>query len=117
MTALMGEDPETGAKKPLDECVSGPQSSPSRRRGNGLWGHVVVENVEGGSKRSNVASDISQSLGARALEAVLGNSITDLLDRVIWDLELVAVGVKKATADVLHGLGRLVERGQRGVGR
>jgi len=54
-----------------------------------------VEDVEGGSERGKVTSNVAETTEARALEAVLGDGIADVLDGVVGDLELVAVGVEE----------------------
>lgn len=101
VTTLVGHDPEAGAEQALDESVSSPQSGASGGRGDRLGSHVVVEEVEGGCKRGNVASDIVQALSCGALEAVLWDGIADVLDGVIRDLERVAVRVQEGAAGVL----------------
>lgn len=75
-----------------------------------------MEDVEGGSERSNIAGDVGEATKTGTLEAVLGNSIAELLDGVVGDLELVAVGVEKKASRLLVLRWALVERGERGVG-
>ena len=57
---------------------------------------------EGGSDADNVAGNVVETGGSRALEAVSRDSVTNLLDGVVGDLELVAVCVDQGTTLVLR---------------
>jgi len=106
VTALVGENPETSAKETLQEGVESPQTSSHGLGSDGLGSDEVVEDVKGGGEEGDVAGDIVKTGGGGTLEAVLGDSIVNLLDCVVWDLELVAVGVEELLLGVLvSGLG------------
>lgn len=94
VTALVGQNPHTGTDKTLHNGVQGPEGHTGREEGNGLGGHVVVEDVEDGAEESHVPEDIVQTGSGGAVEAVGRDSITDLLDRVVRNLELVAIGIE-----------------------
>lgn len=102
VATLVGQDPETGSEQALHKGVSGPKSSPDGGRGNVFGSHVVVEQVEGGGQRGNVASNVGEATSTGTLEAVLGDGIADVLDGVVRDLELVAVRVQQRAASVLN---------------
>ncbi|KAK5635523.1 hypothetical protein RRF57_011235 [Xylaria bambusicola] len=90
VAALVSQNPHTGAEQTLDKCVEGPEQGPHGRRGDVLWGHVVVEEVEGGTQTHNVAGNIVEARGGGSLIAVLGDGITNILDGVVGDFEFVA---------------------------
>lgn len=117
VTTLVGNDPEAGSEQALEDGVESPEASSNGGRGNVLGSNEVVAEDEGGSDADNVAGDVVETSGSRALEAVGGDGLTDLLDGVVGDLELVAVRVEQGTTLVLERL--LVNgahRGQRGAG-
>lgn len=93
VSALMGENPYASAEQALEDCVQAPENEPYRIGWNVLGSDKGVEEIEGGGQADNVAEDVSHAEKAIALEAVLGNGITELLDREVWDLEFIAVGV------------------------
>lgn len=103
VAALVGNDPETGAEEALQDGVEGPETSTNGRGGDELRGDIVVEDVEGGGQAGHVAEDVAVALESRALEAVLGDGIADVLDGEVGHLELVAVGVDHAAK--VFGLG------------
>lgn len=72
-----------------------------------------MEEVEGGSERSDVAGNVAETTKTGAFEAVLGNGFADLLDCEVGNLELVAVGIKEDTAGVLD-LSRALVHGRQG---
>lgn len=111
VTTLMRHHPDTGTEQTLKHSIYGPQHRSHRQRRNGLGGHIVVEEVESDCYASNVARDIGQTGDSRTLEAVRRNGITELLDGIIWNLELVAVCVEHLGAT---GLVIRRQRGQRG---
>ena len=118
VTALVGNDPETGAEEALDKGVDGPKSTADESVGNVLGGDKVVEDGKGGGQARHVTQDISVALEGRTLKAVLGDGIADILDGVVGRSELVAVGVDElaivglGVADIDRGERR--ERGGRG---
>lgn len=116
MAALVGKNPQTSAEEALQDSVQGPKTSAERHVGDRLGSHVVVEHVEGSGERGEVAGDVAQTTHGRALEAVLGDGIAQLLNGVVGDLELVAVCVEELAGSLLRVLGLLVHRGQRRVG-
>lgn len=59
---------------------------------------------ECGSDADNVTGDVVETGGSRALEAVGRDGLTNLLDGVVGDFELVAVGIDQSTALVLETL-------------
>lgn len=120
MTTLVGNDPETGSEEALEDGVDGPEGSAGEDIGDVLGGDKVVEDGEGGGEAGNVTEDVVVTLEGRALEAVLGDGITDVLDGVVGRGEFVAVGVDELAVgflflgDVDRGEGG--ERGGRGRG-
>lgn len=112
VATLVSNNPKTSAEETLEDGVDGPETSTGGSGGDVLGSHKVVPDAEGGSKEDNVAKDVSVSLESRALEAVLGDGIVDVLDGEVRDLELVAVGVEHNTILGL-GLGD-VDLGERG---
>lgn len=127
MTALVGQHPDTGTKETLDDGVQTPQCNPSRRERQSLGGHKVVEEVEDGRKGHHIPGHIGQTSDGGTLKAVGWDGIPNLLDGVVGDLELVAVGIEHLAAAVLllrirghggqrsgrGGLTRAVKRGGR----
>lgn len=57
---------------------------------------------EGGSNADDVTGDVVETGGSRALEAAGRDGLADLLDGVVGDLELVAVGVDQGATLVLE---------------
>ncbi len=57
--------------------------------------------VEDGGQACHVAGNIAQTSKTRALEAMGRDCVSDLLDGVIGDLELVAVCVEENTVGLL----------------
>lgn len=95
VTTLVSKNPETGTKQTLNDSVNSPQSSAKWGRRYIFWCKVLVEEEESGSQTSNIASYVSQTLNTRSLVAVLGDSISNVVDSVIWDLEFVSIGVEE----------------------
>ena len=62
-----------------------------------------MEKVKDGSQDGHVTEDIIQTGGGRAVEAVSGNGIANLLHGVVRDLELVAIGIEHLAARLLRG--------------
>lgn len=114
VTALVGQDPDTGADETLDDGIQGPQNNASGHEGNSLRGDIVVEKVEDGGQDGHIAEDIVQAGHGGAVEAVSWNGITNLLDGEVGDLELVAIGVQHLGPDDLLVRGQGGQRGRRG---
>jgi len=104
VTTLVGNDPQTGAEQALEDGVEGPKTSSNGSRGNVLGSNKVVCEGESGSEADNVAGNVVETGSSRALETVSRDSITDLLDGVVGNLELVAIGVDQRTVLALHDL-------------
>lgn len=122
VTTLVGKDPETGTDHTLDDGVESPESPTSGVRGNVLGSDELVEEVESADKGDNVTGDVVEASGSGTLEAVLGDSIADIVDGVVGDLELLAVSIKQLFLGLGLGLLLIVvlrsERGERsGRGR
>ena len=113
--ALVGNNPDTGSEKTLKNGVHAPEESSHRSGGDVLGGDKVVPDAESGGKADEIAEDVGVSFQGRSLEAVLGDSIVDVLDGEIRGSELVAVGVEEFA---IAGLGLVGvyrrERGERG---
>lgn len=112
VAALVGNDPEAGAEETLHDRVESPEAGSDGRRGNVLGSNIVVGEVEGGGDADYVAGNVGKASGRGALKAAGGNGIADLLDGVVGDLELVAVGIEQDASLVLQQ--RLVDRAERG---
>lgn len=118
VAALVGKHPQTGSEKTLHKSVASPQGRPCGCRRNRLRSHIVVEEVEGGGQRSDIASNVAEATQTGALEAVGGNGIAELLDGEIWEFKLVAVCVEQLAVRLLClELVDGAERGERGAGR
>lgn len=94
MSTLVSQNPNPGSEQALDNSVESPQRDTCRVRRDRLRGDIVVEDVENGGKDRDIPEDVVQAGHSGALEAVGGNGISDILDGVIGDLELVSVGVE-----------------------
>jgi hypothetical protein len=116
VAALVGQHPQTGAEEALDHGVQCPQSGARRGVGNVLGRDEAVEEDEGDGQTGNITGDVGETTQARALEAVLGDGIADIVDGVVGQLELVAVGIEHLAVGardiVERGHGR--QRGRRG---
>lgn len=93
VTAFVSQDPDTGTEESLNHGVDTPEDSADWSRWNSLWRNVFVESPEGGSQAGEIASDVGEGEEGVALKAVLWDSADDVAHGVVWDLELVAVGV------------------------
>lgn len=111
VATLVGNDPEAGAKEALEDGVDGPEGASGEGAWDVLGGHKVVEDGEGGGEVDHVAGNVGVALESRALKAVLGDGITDVLDGVVGRRELVAVGVDELAVGGLGGV--YVDRGER----
>lgn len=94
MTALVGQNPDTGTVQTLNDGIEPPQQNTGWVRGDGLGSDIVVEDIEDGGKDRDIPEDIVQAGHGGAVEAVGGNGIADVLDGVIGDLELIAIGIQ-----------------------
>ena len=101
MTTFVSQNPETGTEETLDKSVHGPQESADGGRGNVFGRHIVVEDVEGDGQRGKISGNISQSSSRRTLKTVCGNCIADLVDGIVWNLELVAIGIEHLPTTLL----------------
>lgn len=52
-----------------------------------------MEDVEGGSQQGDIPCYVVETSGGRTFETMSWDSISDLLNGVVWELELVAVSV------------------------
>ena len=95
VTTLVGKDPETGTDHTLDDGVESPESPTSGVRGNVLGSDKLVEEVESADKSDDVTGDVVEASGSRTLEAVLGDSIANIVDGVVGDLELLAISIEQ----------------------
>ena len=68
-----------------------------------------MENVKSGGQADHIPQDIGHATQSRALKAVLGDGIVNLLHGEVGELKLVAIGVDEF-AEV--GLGRLIVGGK-----
>lgn len=111
----MGQDPDTSAGEALHEGIQTPKRESGRGRGHILGCHIGVEDVESSGKLDDVAEDVVQTLGRGPLEAVLRDSITDVLDGVVGNLEFIAVRIDQFTVGsmVRFNRGHGGERGGR----
>lgn len=117
VTALVSQNPDTGTEQTLHDGVKSPQHDSCRLVRDGLRGHVVVEDIEDGREPEDIPEDIIQAGESFALIAMGGNGITDLLDGIIRDLELVAIGVQHLAAGLCLRRQRGQGSGRRGLAR
>lgn len=100
VTALVGQNPDTGGKKTLKDGVDSPEASSDRGRGDVFGSDKVVPDGKGRAEKDEIAEDIAVSPQGGALEAVLGDGIVDILDGEVGGSELVAICVKKTTVAI-----------------
>lgn len=93
VSALVSQDPQPGAEETLDYGVHRPERRTSWCRGDIGGRNEGVEEVEGRSEAGEVAGDVVETEGRVALEALLGDGPDDVAHGVVWELELIAVGV------------------------
>jgi len=77
----------------------------------------VVEKGEGNGETADISGHISQPSEARTLEAVLGDCVSNVVDRVVWQLKLVSICVEELSIALLVGPVYRGHGGQRGRGR
>lgn len=106
VTALVSQNPDTGTEETLENGVQPPQSKPQRVGRHVLGGHKVLEDIEDGGEGDHIPDHIGQTSDGGALEAVSRDSITDLLDGVVGDLKLVAIGVDHLALAILFSIRR-----------
>lgn len=116
VTALVRQDPQAGAEKALEESIASPQSCAEGIRRHVGRRAVGVEEVESACHKCYIASDVAQATKTRPLKAMLGDSITDILDSVVWKLELVAIGVNELLLLLLRSLLEVFDRAEGGEG-
>lgn len=110
VTTLVSENPDSSSEKSLGESIDSPGGTANESRLASDGGDdVVLHSPEGSGEKSKVAGDVGKRADSRALEAVLGNGITNVLDGEVGDLELVSVGVEKGLS-----LGLVSHGGERG---
>lgn len=90
----MRQNPDTGAKQTLEDSVNSPQGDSRGEIRNRLRCHIVVEDIESDRQTSRIPSHIVQTSESGALIAVRRDGITNVLDCVVRNLELVAVRVE-----------------------
>lgn len=93
VTALVGNDPETGAEEALKEGVDAPEDGSNGHEGDVLGSNEVIPHIECGGQAGHVAEDVCPASDGGALEAVLRDGIADVLDGVVGWGELVAIGI------------------------
>lgn len=101
VTALMGKNPQTGTEETLHEGVNSPETSSDGSVGDIFGSEITVCEVKCHSQRDDVSSDIVQTRCGRSFEAVLWDGFVNVIDRVIWDLELVAVSIDQFLGSLL----------------
>lgn len=112
MSTFVGQDPKTGAKASLYKGICRPQNSAKGGRGDIFRSQVRVEEVEREGEGSNIAGHIAQAPDGGAFKAMSGDGVPDLLDGEVWDLELIAIGVKQFPIYFLDSKTG-IQRGQR----
>lgn len=99
MTALVSQHPHACGEHALQDGVQTPERGTNRGLGDVLRCYVGVEQVKRGGEQGDISEDVTEASEGRPVEAVLGNRVVDFLDRVIGNLEDVAIGV----AQQAHG--------------
>lgn len=94
MSTFVRQHPQPSTKEALHKGIHAPEHSPDRCGRNIFRRHITVEDVEGGGQRGDVSGNVCQTTSARALETVCWDSVPDLLYGIIWNLELIAIGVE-----------------------
>lgn len=95
MTALMSQDPETSTKEALNDGIHSPKPSSKYSRRDIFWSNVCVEDHEDDRQTTDVSSNIAQPPQTRAVEAVSGDGISNVVDRVVWKFELVSIRINE----------------------
>lgn len=115
VTTLVSQHPDTRPEHTLDNGVQPPEDYPKGRGGHIFGSHEVVEDIENGRQGGQIPSHIGQTPSGGTLKAVGRNGIPDLLDGVVGELELVAIGVDHLSAVLLLCIrGHGGQRGGRG---
>ena len=118
MAVLMGKDPEAGAEETLEEGIDAPEDDTQRLRRDVPGSHELLPDIEGRGEVDHVTEDIAHAADDRALVAVLGNGIADVLDGEVGHLELIPVCVDQLAILLLARGVVGSQRGQRrGRGR
>jgi hypothetical protein len=106
MTTLVSQNPEASCKKTLNETVESPKRISNCLGWNGLWGNIVVEDVESDGETDYVSEDISEAAKSRSLEAMSWDSITNFLDGIVREVEFVSIGIYEGRVLVLRQGGK-----------
>ena len=101
VSTLVGQHPQTSTEETLQNGVQGPQGSPGWSGRDVFRRHIGVKEIESGGEGGEIAYDISKTFGSGPGEAMCRDSISDLLDGEIGQVELIAIGVEQLP---VHGL-------------
>lgn len=101
VATFVGQHPQARAEQTLDHGVQRPQTSARRGVRDVLGRDEAVEKDKGDSETGNITGDVGETTQARALEAVLGNGIADIVDAEVGQLELVPVGIEHRAGGAL----------------
>ena len=106
VSTFVCQHPQAGSEQALDYSVCRPQTSSTGRVLNRLGRDEVVKDVEGGRQTGHLSGAVAEATKPRPLEAMFRNGIADVLDRIVWNVELVAVRVEENTTLVLQVIDR-----------
>lgn len=91
VATLVGQNPDTSTEKTLDDGICGP-SSESKCSVGQYW-NVSVGNPSNGNHGSDVTENIVHGLESTTLVTLGRNDRQNVLNGVVWSLELVSVSV------------------------
>lgn len=58
VATFVGQNPDTGTNETLHNGVHGPEGDAGREKGHGLWGDIVVEDVEDRGQYGHIPENI-----------------------------------------------------------
>ena len=93
VATFMGHNPQTGSKASLNEGIESPTDCTDATRSDIGGSPQCVKENECDSKGEDIPSDIHQASGRRALEAMLGDGSTNIIDCEVRNMEFVTMGI------------------------
>ena len=103
MTTFVSENPQACANAALEKCVQDPSYTTEELGRDVFRGYELMADQPGDGQIKKIPTNICQTSRGGTLEAVGGDSGTNIGDGEIGDLELVAIGVDQfaGTVDLL----------------
>lgn len=95
MTTFVCQYPHSSCCQPLGKGVKRPQAGSERGEGDCFQSDTVMKEIEGGRKDEEVTSNICQAADGRSFKTMGWYGVTNLLNGVVRQCELVAVRVEQ----------------------